>query len=88
MVFNFRAYDYPPKPDEERLGRACRYFFNGIQSCLKSKSCAPVYVHIELDVWRYITDNEGSECEHKGYKLYEKMTFGVSLVCRMTGFIP
>jgi hypothetical protein len=72
----FRSYDHPYKPDEPRLERACRDFVHTVQSGLKSKSYAPIYVHMELDVWRYITHNKGEECEHKGYKLYEKNEFG------------
>lgn len=36
---------------------------------------ATIYVNMELDVWRYITDNKGAASNHKGYTLYEKEHF-------------
>ena len=48
---------------------------HAVKSSLKSKSFGPIYVNVDLDVWRYINYNQGKECGHKGHKLYEKMDF-------------
>lgn len=58
-----------------RLETASRYFLHTIQACLKSKSMASCYVNMDLDVWRYITYQQGVDAEHKGHKLYEKEDF-------------
>ena len=71
-----RSYDQPPKPDELRLERACRDFLHAIHTSLKSKSMAPCYVNMELDVWRYVTYQRGEEAEHRGHRLYSKDDFG------------
>jgi hypothetical protein len=60
----------PPSPHRERLQAASRQFFQGIRMHLKSKSIAPIYIHMDLDIWRYITQGKGRESDHKGYRLY------------------
>jgi len=66
----YRAFDKPPKPSVIRLHEASRAFYVGIQSSLKSKSIASIYIPMELDVWRYVCHQKGVESKHKGYKLY------------------
>ena len=51
---------------------SCRNFVHAIRSALNSKSTAPVYVNMDLDVWPCATINLGVESNHKGHKLYEK----------------
>ncbi|CAB4009809.1 Hypothetical predicted protein, partial [Paramuricea clavata] len=70
-----RNYDNPVKPTKERLYEAGRQFFSGINTALKGKSRAPVYVHIDGDIWQYLSHNKGRNSEHRGFKLYEKDDF-------------
>ena len=60
-----RSYNNHPKPSGQRLENASRDFLNGIVSALKGKSVAPVYISMELDVWRHITHNKGKASQHK-----------------------
>ncbi len=63
------------KPTKERLYEAGRQFFSGINTALKGKSRAPVYIHIDGDIWQYLSHNKGRNSEHRGFKLYEKDDF-------------
>lgn len=54
---------------------ASRDFVNGIQTSLKAKSLATVYIRMGLDMWRYITQKRGIASEHKGYTMYQKEDF-------------
>ena len=65
----------PPKPARERMEFASRDFLHGVQTFLKGKSMATIYINMELDVWHYITMNKGTPSEHIGYKMYEKQDF-------------
>ena len=65
-----RGYEMPPSPQRERLQAASRQYFQGIRMHLQSKSIAPIYIHMDLDIWRYITQGKGRESGHKGYRLY------------------
>lgn len=58
-----------------RLETACQEFLHTVQACLKSKSMASCCANIDLDVWQYITYQQGVDAEHKGHKLYEKADF-------------
>ena len=71
----WRSYDQPPRPDKTRFEQACRNFIHAIQSGLKSKSTAGIYVDMDLDVWRYITYNQGRMSNHKGHMLFEREDF-------------
>ena len=53
------------KPTKERLYEAGRQFFPGINTVLKRKSRAPVYVHIYGDIWQYLSHNKGRISEHR-----------------------
>lgn len=70
-----RSYDQPPKPDKTRFEQACRNFLHAIQTGLKSKSAGTIYVDMDLDVWRYITCNQGEKSSHKGHTLFEREHF-------------
>ena len=65
-----RSFDNPPKPDMPRLHEASRQFYSAVQSSLKSKTIAPTYINMELDVWRYVTQGTGEESEHRGFRLF------------------
>lgn len=65
-----RGYEMPTSPNPGRLEAASRQFFWGIQKHLLSKSISPIYVNIDLDIWRYITHGKGKESDHKGFWLY------------------
>ena len=69
-----RNYENPVKPAKERLYEAGRQFFAGINT-LKGKSRAPVYVHVDGDIWQYVSHNKGQNSEHRGFKLYERDDF-------------
>ena len=51
----FRGYENPPTPSVLRLHEAGRQFYQGVISGLKSKSTTPVYVSMDLDIWRYVS---------------------------------
>ena len=74
LIFN-RGYERPPKPREERLQEAAYHFATGILSALKSSSVSPFYVHMYLDVWRYLTRGKGTPSQHRGHVLYSKHDF-------------
>ena len=46
-----------------------------VTGALRSKRSAPVYVTIDLDVWRHIVFEKGLTSEHRGHNLYEKDDF-------------
>ena len=46
-----------------------------VTGALRSKRSAPVYVTIDLDVWRHIVFEKGFTSEHRGHHLYEKDDF-------------
>ena len=68
-------YEQPPKPREERLQEAAYHFATGILSALKNSSVSPFYVHMYLDVWRYLTHGKGTPSQHRGHVLYSKHDF-------------
>ena len=68
----------PPVPSHERLETASRQFYLGILTMLRSKSTAPTYVPMDLDIWRYIIHGKGTESNHKGFWLY-----AIEDMCRM-----
>lgn len=39
---------------------------------LKGQSSSPVYVNLELDIWRFVTCGKGKASEHKGSYLLDK----------------
>ncbi|CAB4044741.1 Hypothetical predicted protein [Paramuricea clavata] len=65
-----RGYEIPPTPHPERLETACRQFYQAITTSLRSKSVAPTYIPMDLDLWRYIINGKGRESNHKGFSLY------------------
>ncbi|KAJ7375134.1 La ribonucleoprotein [Desmophyllum pertusum] len=67
-----RNYDNPPRPSQVRLHEAGRQVYSAILSSLKSKSLAPAYIPMELDLWRYVSKNKGVDSDHKGFKLYKR----------------
>ena len=71
-LYLYRGYENPPKPCSSRLYEASRQLYHGIIMCsLKSKSSAcPIYINMELDIWRFITNGKGTESQHKGYRMY------------------
>ena len=70
-----RNYENPVKPAKERLYEAGRQFFAGVNTALKGKSRVQVYVHMDGDIWRYVSHNKGQISEHRGFKLYERDDF-------------
>ena len=60
----------PSMPSHERLEAASRQFYVGVLTKLRSKSTAPTYVLIDLDIWRYVVCGKGTESNHKGFWLY------------------
>ena len=40
-----------------------------------NSSVSPFYVHIYLDVWRYLTCGKGTPSQHRGHVLYSKRDF-------------
>ena len=56
----------------QRLQEQCRLFCFGVTSALKSQSSSPVYINMDLDVWRFITYGKGTVSEHRGNHLFEK----------------
>ena len=66
----FRGYENPPTPSVQRLHEAGRQFYQGVISGLKSKSTTPVYVSMDLDIWRYVSRGRGELSYHKGFMLY------------------
>ena len=67
----FRSFKRPPKPSQAKLEEASREFYHGILSALRAKSLSPVYVKMDLDLWRYVSFNRGAESQHAGYQLYQ-----------------
>ena len=67
-----RNYAFPKNIDDQRLQEASRAFAAGILSALKNQSTSPVYVNLGLDIWRYVTYNEGTASQHRGNFLFEK----------------
>lgn len=67
----FRSFDNPPKPSQAKLEEVCREFYHGILSSLRAKSLSPVYIKMDLDLWRYFSFNRGAESQHTGYQLYQ-----------------
>lgn len=67
----FRSFDNPPKPSQAKLEEACHEFYHGILSSLRAKSLSPVYIKMDLDLWRYFSFNRGAESQHTGYQLYQ-----------------
>ena len=56
---------------QAKLEEASREFYHGILSSLRAKSLSPVYVKMDLDLWRYVSFNRGAESQHAGYGLYQ-----------------
>ncbi len=71
----YRGYENPPKPSEEELYEAGCNFAAGILSALKTVSIFPFYIHMKLNVWRYITYKKGTASQHQGHVLYSKEDF-------------
>ena len=44
-------------------------------AALDGKSLAPIYIQMDLDIWRYVSNNKGVNAEHHGHKLYGKDDF-------------
>ena len=59
----------------ERLQEACRHFLLGVSKCLRSRSVAPAYIDMDLDIWRSMTGGKGMESNHSGHKLYQLEDF-------------
>lgn len=55
---------------------ASSQFACGVTSALRSRRSAPVYVTIDLDVWRYVVFRKGVPSEHRGHHLFEMEGFG------------
>lgn len=70
-----RNYERPKRPSEERLCEAGRQFYAGTMGALKGKSLASIYVQVDLDIWRYVSCNKGTNSQHHGHKLYGKEDF-------------
>lgn len=68
---HFRQYQRPNRPSQPRLEEAARQFYTGTLSALKSSSVSPIYIPMDLDIWRYIVQDKGKDSEHKGFKLYD-----------------
>ena len=71
----FRSYNHALNPDEQSMVNAGRKFYSAVVSYLKGKTIAPIYINMELDVWRFIMENKGIPSQYKGYMLYEKVDF-------------
>ena len=71
----YRKYNIP-KIGEERLQEACRQFCSGVASAIKSPSSSPLYVNVDLDIWRYVTFGNGVASEHRGHYLFQKNDLG------------
>ena len=71
----YRNYNIP-KIGEERLQEACRQFCFGVASAIKSPSSSPLYVNVDLDIWRYVTFRKGVASEHRGHYLFQKNDLG------------
>ena len=69
-----RNYENPPISDE-RLQVASLQFSCGVTSALKSQQSTPVYVNIDLDVWRNVVFGKGVSSEHHGHHLFQKGDF-------------
>ena len=67
----FRSFKSPPKPSEAKLEEGSREFYHGIFSAMRAKSLSPVYVKMDLDLWRYASFNRGAESQHGGYWPYQ-----------------
>lgn len=74
-MYGYRGYNNPPKPSDSRLEEASRNFENGILAGLRSKRIAPIYVGMDLDVWRYIVKDKGVPSLHKGFCMYQRSDF-------------
>ena len=46
--------------------------YQGLLSSLKSKSTNPIYIPMDLDIWRYVSHGKGQESNHRGFKLFTK----------------
>ncbi|CAB3980606.1 Hypothetical predicted protein, partial [Paramuricea clavata] len=68
-------YDKPIKISDERLEGACRQFVLGISKGLRSRSAAPMYINMDLDIWRNLTCGKGEVSEHCGNNLYQKNNY-------------
>ena len=60
----------PSMPSHERLEAASMQYYLGVLTKLRSKSSAPTYVLMGLDIWRYVVRGNGTESNHKGFWLY------------------
>ncbi len=69
-MYIFRGYENPPRPSAQRLHEASRQIYQGILSVLKSKSRNPIYIIMDLDIWRYVSHGKGKASQHKGFKLF------------------
>lgn len=58
-----------------KLEEASWEFYHGILTALRAKSLSPVYVKVDLDLWRYVSFNRGAESQHTGYRMYQKEDF-------------
>jgi hypothetical protein len=59
----------------------CMHVFSStweLLTMLRSKSTAPTYVPMDLDIWRYIIHGKGTESNHKWFWLY-----AIEDMCRM-----
>lgn len=74
-MFIYRSYENPGKISDERLTESSRHFATGILSGLKSGTNAPIYVLMDLDIWRYVTFRNGIPSEHRAHYLFEKEDF-------------
>jgi hypothetical protein len=70
IIIISRGYETPPTPELGRLETASRQFYLAITTMLQSKSVAPTYTPMDLDLWRYIVCGKGRQSNHKGFWLY------------------
>ena len=64
-----------PTPSNELLQETSRQFVIGVASALKSCSVSPVYVDMQLHVWRYLCRNKGTPSAHHGHLMMQKNDF-------------
>ena len=50
-------------------------FAQAVLTSLKGKSVSPVYATMNLDIYRYIFHGKGTDCEHRGHRLYSANDF-------------
>lgn len=67
-----RSYRNPVKVSDDRLQEASRQFACGVLNALRSPSLSPVYINLDLDIWRYVTYKMGKPSEHRGHWLFSK----------------